>query len=158
MPNYLASNAEFTARSPFNEVQAAELEAIRPGWLMSVSLALSASIDARLIKRGDVPFVTPFPELVKLWVADLLTPRAYLALGVRADDEQQQAIADAAKRADAQILEAADPVKGLLVLPLTQGSASVQATQPRTLAYTEQSPYTWRHRQYDLVASRRRYG
>ena len=160
MANYLASITEFCDRSPFDEDLAAELEAKRPGWLMKVSAAISAGIDARLIKRGDVPFSEPYPELVKLWVADLLTPRAYLALGVRATDEQQADITAAAKRAYEQILEAADPVKGLLLLPRVQGAtaADTQATEPATLAYSEQSPYTWKHRQFDSVNGNRRYG
>lgn len=158
MANYLASIQEFCDRSPFDEAQAEELELKRPGWLMRVSEALSAGIDARLIKRGDVPFAEPYPEVVKMWVADLLTPRAYAAHGTRPTDEQQAAIAAAAAKADAQIAEAADPVKGLLILPKRQGSAEEQATQPQTLAYSEQSPFTWKHKQYDAVALNRRYG
>lgn len=158
MANYLASVQEFCDRSPFGEDLAAELEAKRPGWLMRVSEALSAGIDARLTKRGDVPFSAPYPEIVKMWVADLLTPRAYTALGTRPTDEQQAEIIAASMRADAQIVEAADPVKGLLILPRAQGSTDEQATQPATIAYSEQSPFTWKHRQWDAVASRRRYG
>lgn len=158
MANYLASVQEFCDRSPFDEDLAAELEAKRSGWLMRVSEALSAGIDARLIKRGDVPFSEPYPEIVKMWVADLLTPRAYTALGTRPTDEQQAEIIAAAMRADAQITEAANPVTGLLVLPRAQGSADEQATQPQTLASSEQSPFSWKHRQWDAVASRRRYG
>lgn len=163
MPNYLATtdddpNIEFTLRSAFNEDQSAELEAKRPGFLMTLATALSAGIDARLIKRGDVPFAEPYPEKVKQWVADLLTPRAFQALGVRATDEIQAEIAQQAKDADAEIREAADPVNGCLILPLTQGSTTVQATEPATSVYSEQSPFTWKHRQYDAVALNRRYG
>lgn len=163
MPNYLATddadpNLEFTMRSAFNEDQSAELEAKRPGFLMTLATALSAGIDARLVKRGDVPFSQPYPEKVKQWVADLLTPRAFQALGVRATDEIQAEIAEQARAADAEIREAADPVNGCLVLPLTQGSTTLQATQPATTGYAEQSPYTWKHRQMDAVRLNRRYG
>jgi hypothetical protein len=156
--NYLASIQEFCDRSPFDEAQAEELELKRPGWLMRVSEALSNGIDARLIKRGDVPFRAPYPEVVKLWVADLLTPRAYAAHGTRPSDEQQAAIAAAATLADSQIAEAADPVRGLFILPLQQGSTAVQATEPATSCYSEQSPFTWKHKQMDAVARNRRYG
>ncbi len=86
MPNYLLNVGEFTARSSFNEQFAEELEVKRPGWLLTLSTALSAGIDARLVTRADLQsnggsFLPPFPETVKLWVADLLTIRAWDALG-----------------------------------------------------------------------------
>ena len=164
MPNYLASdepsapNKEFTIRSAFGDDLASELEAKRPGFLMQLATALSAGIDSRLIKRGDVPFTAPYPEVVKQWVADLLTPRAFQALGVRPTDETQADITEQARRAEAEIREASDPVTGCIVLPIQQGSATIQATEPATSVYSEQSPFTWKHRQMDAVANNRRYG
>jgi hypothetical protein len=151
VPNYLADDAEFCSLSPFSEAQAAELAVTRPGHLMALATALSAGIDARLTKRGDVPFTSPYPLKVKMWVADLLTPRAYTALGVRPTDEQQVAITETASLANEEIKEAADPVKGLLLLPLQSGAAAQsQANESPTLAYSEQSPFTAKHQQWAL--------
>jgi len=159
MSNYLETIQEFTDLSCFSEAEARQLELKRPGWLMKNARAISeGEIDTRLTKRGDVPFTKPYPSLVKLWVADLLTPRAYRALGVRPTDEQQISIDKAAERADAAIRDAADPVKGLRVLPLRQGATQEQATEPATYAYSEQSPFTSRHTQFDAVRDNKRYG
>jgi hypothetical protein len=158
LPAYLTSVQEFCDRSPFNETQAAELEAKRPQWLKRNILSLSEYIDTRMIKRGDVPFPEPYNATVKRWVANLLTPMAFDTLGRRPSDETQVSIDARAKETEAQIKEAADPEKGLLVLPLQRGSSAVQATEPATLCYVEQSPFTSKHRQFDAVKGNRRYG
>ena len=155
MPNYLADDAEFCSLSPFSEEQAAELALKRgSGHLMSLSTALSAGIDSRLAKRKDVPFREPYPMKVKLWLADLLTPRAYRSLGVRPTDEQQADIVEAAKAANDEIKEAADTVNGLLVLPIQDPVTSINnmgADEQPTLAYSEQSPFTSKHLQLQAV-------
>jgi hypothetical protein len=159
MTNYLANNAEFCSLSPFNEDQAAELEAKRPGHLMALCAAASGIVDARGAKRGDVPFKAPYPIVVKQWVADLVTPRAYRSLGVRPTDEQQEDITQALKDAREDLKEFANPQLSLLLLPLQQGGAQdSQETAPPTLAYSEASPFTWKHRQAEAVRSNRRYG
>jgi hypothetical protein len=160
MASYLETIAEFCSLSPFSEVQAAELEAKRPGHLMSMLVACSGRIDSRGIKRGDVPFQKPYPDVVKQWVADLVTPRAYRSLGVRPTDEQMEDIKEAAKDATADLELFSDPQKSLILLPLRQTDLKKdsQATQPATLATSEASPYTWRHKQGDRVRGDRRYG
>jgi hypothetical protein len=152
---YLESIAEFCRLSPFNEAQAAELELKRPGWLAANIQAVSEYIDARMRKRGDVPFLSPYPGPVRMWVAWILTPLAFDALGRRPSDDTQESISERAKLAEAQIIEAADPVKGLLVLPLQRNGAAPQATEPATYCYSEQSPFTSKHLQYEAVCERR---
>lgn len=153
MPNYLTSNVEFCGLSPFNEDQAAELEASRPGHLMALSAAISSGVDARLRKRYKVPFGNPAPTncplKIKMWVADLLTPRAYLSLGVRPSDEQQEAIIAAAKLADSEIKEAADAKEGLFELPLLEGLTASAIDESIPLAYSEQSVFTSKHAQFE---------
>jgi hypothetical protein len=97
--------------------------------------------------------------LVKQWVADLVTPRAYRSLGVRPTDEQQEDILQALKDARDDLKEFANPQLSLLLLPLQQGSKQdSQETDAVTLAYSEASPFTSKHRQWDAVRSNRRYG
>jgi hypothetical protein len=165
MSNYLASddpvaapNKVFASLSPFDESYCTQLEARRPGHLMALASAISASIDTRLRKRYVVPFVAPYNIKLQLWVADLLTPRAYLSLGVRPTDEQQVSIIEAAKLADAEIKEAADATAGLFDLPLRANTSDTGIVEPVTLSVSEQSPYTSRHKQYDAVKGNRRYG
>jgi hypothetical protein len=158
MADYLTSTQEFCDRSVLNETEAAELEAKRPGWLARQRTIVSAYVDSRLAVRGDVPFMGAIPEAVKCAVADLITPRAFDALGYTPSDERQAGIG---KREDAALLylaEAADPVKGLVVLPKQQGLPELQPTSPTTNVYSEQSPFTSKHRQFDSVRSDRRYG
>lgn len=158
MSDYLESIEDFCGLSPFSEENAAELEAKRPGFIMKSVRSVSASIDSRLVTRGDVPFQRPYPEPVRQWVADLVTVRVFRALGRRPSDEQAEDIEKAAADALLEIKEAADPKDGLIRLPLHARTKQLQTTEPATLAYTEQSPFTSKHRQFDRVAGNRRYG
>ena len=164
MPNYLEAepsadvNSAFATLSPFDEDRCAELEAKRPGHLMALAEALSAGVDARLRKNFVTPFTKPYPLKVKMWVADLLTPRAYLSLGVKPSDDEQVSIIEAGKLANAEIKEAADAKENLFQLPNFQGSSDSIGEEPPTLAYSEQSPFTSKHVQFDAVKDNRRYG
>lgn len=165
MPAYLLNIKEFTDRSQFDDDRATELEAKRTGWLMTNILRISADIDARLVKRGDIQanggcFLAPYPDKVKGWVARILTPLAYSSLGIvpTLPESIWDYIVKDAERADAEITEAANPVTGLLILPIQNGSPKEQATEPTTLFYAEQSPFTSKHRQGDVVGQNRRYG
>jgi len=158
MPDYLLNIGEFTARSQFNELMAAELDAKRTGWLMANVRRISSDIDSRLVKRGDIQanggcFLAPYPEKVKGWVARILTPLAYTALGTvpSLPDNVWKYIVDDADKADREITEAANPVTGLLILPLQNGSKQMQTTEPATLSCSDQSPFTSKHDQYDAV-------
>ena len=155
--SYLASNQEFTDRSPFGKDLSDRLEQSRPGLQMKLAASVSAEMDARLGKRYLRPIPNP-PEIVKLWAADLLTPRAYEALGVRPTDEQQEQINARAAQVYEFLKEAANSETGLFDLPLsaTDQSSGIQA--PTILSYSEHSPYTWRHKQADYVRGNRRYG
>lgn len=156
--SYLATIAEFTDRSPFGEDYAERLEQTRPGLLMKLAASVSAEIDVRIGKRYVRPIPNP-PEIVKLWAADLLTPRAYEALGVRPTDEQQQSISDRAKFVYECLKEAADAVQGMFDLPLSDTDGSSGIVDPVTLAYSEASPFTAKHRQTeDAEMEVQRYG
>lgn len=164
MANYLEAesnadiNSEFALLSPFNEDQCAELEAKRPGHLMALAGAISAGVDSRLGRRFSTPFQKPYPLKVKMWVADLLTPRAFMALGIRATDDQQKDITEAMKLAIEELASAASAPENLFELPLVEGGANGASELEQTLAYSEQSPFTSKHLQFDAVKDNRRYG
>jgi hypothetical protein len=156
---YFKTVQDFTARSVMTDEQISELENKYEGWLLSFAASCQdAEIDARLRKRYLAPFAEPVPECVKYWLARIITPSCYLKLGVRPSDEQQTEITKQAEKSQADIKEAADAKDGLFDLPLRADTNASGIEQPATLAYSEQSPYTSRHRQFDAVNQNRRYG
>jgi len=154
--SYLTA-AQFVTLSPFSELQANELEAKRPGHLQAICDLGSAEVDARLGKRYQRPIPNP-PLIVLGWVADIVTPRAYEALGIRPSDEQMADIFNRATSVYMALKEAADAVTGLYDLPLAADNDATGIVAPTTVSYSEHSPFTWRHRQYDAVSRNRRYG
>lgn len=163
MTNYLGSTQEFCARSAFNEQKAAELEDKRPGHLQQLCASASAYVDSRLRKRvaNRLPYAIPFvepPEQVLRWVADLVTPRAFESLGVSPSDEIQERILKREEKAEEELAEAADSQNNKFDLPLSDSNGTSAFDVPQTLCSSEQSPFSWRHRQYDAVRGDRRYG
>jgi phage gp36-like protein len=155
--SYLTSIEEFTDRSEFGPDLATRLESLRPGHLMRLAASVSAEVDVRLGKRYARPIPNP-PEIVKTWCAALMTPRAFRALGTNPSDAQQQDITAAQVTALQELKEAADAANGLFDLPLSAADSKSGIKEPATLACSEQSPYTWRHKQGDAVRGNRRYG
>lgn len=117
------------------------LEARHPNWLATKLDTTSRSIDARLRKRYNAPFAQPYPEAVLGWLSDLVTPRAYLKLGVRPTDQQYEDLVANATRADEQIAEAADSNEGLFDLPLRADTTESGIELGGPFGYSEQSPY-----------------
>ena len=134
------------------------LNAAESGWILARALSLEGDINGRLRKRYAVPFATPIPEVVLNWLGALLDPEMYLKRGINPSDEQQARIEKRAESAEAKIKEAADAEKGLYDLPLRQDTTDTGIEQPQTLSYSEQSPFTGKHRQYEAVMYNRRYG
>lgn len=154
MANYLSDIAEFCSLSPFSEQNAEELEAKRPGLLMSLAQAISeADIDDRLRKRYAVPFAQPYITHLKRWVAQILTPEAFDALGVRPSDEIQDRIEERRTQALAQIKEAADSKDGLYELPLKSDSPGTSGiVRPAILSTSDADPYKWQRTQRDRAS------
>jgi hypothetical protein len=107
----------------------------------------SAWIDARLRKRYDVPFASPYPKAVVRWLAALVTEKAYLKRGVDPNDQEMTSIFEAAKDARAEILEAADSDTGLFDLPLRADTTASGVSRGSPLSYSETSPYVWTDQQ-----------
>jgi len=126
---------------PASDLEA--IESVAAGWLDVQLEAASRWIDARLSKRYAVPFGTPAPEIVRAWVARIVTLRAMLRRGVDPSDLQFQVIKEDADAALAEIREAADADAGLFDLPL-RGDLTVSGiARGGTRGYSEASPYVW---------------
>lgn len=116
-------------------------------WLATQIESVSRMIDGRLAKRYAVPFQSPIPEVVKLWVVRMVTPKFYLRRGVNPRDAQFEVIQEDGQKAWAEVTEAADAKDGLFELPIKQSDETNGITRGFTRAYSERSPYTWTTKQ-----------
>ena len=133
--------AEFKLLSSMPEAEIDALESVAPGWLDQNLITVSGRINSQLRKRYAVPFASPHPDTVRLWLAQLVTPLAYLRLGINPLDKQQVAIEKVATTAQAEIKEAADAVEGLYDLPLRSDTDESGLAAPNTRVYSEASPF-----------------
>lgn len=139
MPPYLTDD-EFRTRSIMPVEQIDQLASLAPGWLAAQLESGSRWLDMYLAKRYAVPFTAPYPEMVKAWLARLVTSRAYIAHGFPASDQQLAAILADATNAELEIKQAADGQLGLIDLaPSDQSRSPVQYGGTR--GYSEASPY-----------------
>jgi len=143
--------------SAFNPQNAAELDAKWPGKLQALCSAASGWVDSRIGKRYVRPVPNP-PDIIRKLTAWLVEPEAFMALGIRPSDEQWTLVEKHFEFVHEQLKEIADAKDGLYDLPLSANDDSSGIVAPVTLGYSEQSPYTSRHKQYDAVAGNRRYG
>lgn len=136
--------AEFRQRTIMPMLSVDELEAREPGYLQQCLDDWSAWINTRLAKRYDVPFGSPHPKIVLLWLTRLVTPEAYAKLGWSPSGESDRvSVLDPAARAMAEIKEAADAKDGLFELPLRADTAAGGVSRTAPITYTETSPYKW---------------
>lgn len=148
MAQYLTT-PEFKLLSAMPGPRVDDLEAVAPGYLAAQLSHWSSWIDSRLRKRYAAPFVAPYPETVKLWLAMIATPIAWIRVGVDPNDPQWVTVTDLEKAAKEQIKEAADSEVGLFDLPLRQDTTASGITQGAPFGYSEQSPYVWTDQQAD---------
>lgn len=146
MPAYLTV-AEFKNLTVMPSGDVDVLEAVAPGFLTAKLEAKSRWLDARLAKRYDAPFASPYPEAVKDWLARIVTLTAFLRRGVDATDEQFVEIKADAEKAEAEVLEAAESEKGLFELPLRADTTASGISKGGPFGYSEASPYVWTDRQ-----------
>lgn len=133
--------ATFKVRSvmPAEDIDA--LIAAAPGFLDAELAEWSSRMDSVLRKRYAVPFTGQVPDVVKGWLARLVTPRAYLRRGVNPSDAQFEEIKADAAAAWVEVKEAADSSVGLYDLPLAQTDAGSAVVSGGPQAYSETSPY-----------------
>jgi len=112
-----------------------------PGWLEAQLTFMSSQIDSRLRKRYAAPFAEPYPEVVKGWLARLVTVRCYIKVGTRPTDEQFVLIKEDAEAASEEITEAADAENSRTDLPAREDTAASGISKGGTFSYTEASPY-----------------
>lgn len=120
-----------------------EIELIEPGWVANQLAFWSSWIDARLAKRYQTPFPTPYPIAVTGWLSRLVTQQLYLKRGVDPTDRQASVIQEQDKEARAEIQEAADAVDGRFELPLRQGDPTDGVSKGFPLGYAEPTAYDW---------------
>lgn len=129
-----------------------DLEARYPGLVSTTTIAVSGMFDAKLRKRYVAPFEEPYPQALKLAVAQWVSYRLWLKRGWNPSSAHNQAITDDYDAAKAWLDEAANSQDGLVELPRREeglGPGAVNAGGP--LAYSEASPYDWTDRQIERV-------
>lgn len=126
-----------------------EIEDASAGWIDAQLETQSRWIDARLSKRYAAPFESPYPEVVRAWLARLVTFRCYLRRGVDPTDAQMVEIKADRESALLEILEAANLETGLIELPLREGEGS-GISRGNTQVYAEASPYVFADAQADI--------
>src|SRR5688572_19905169 len=116
-------------------------EARQPGWVLAQLQSQSGGIDARLRKRYAVPFVAT-PDVVRVWLTNIVTRRLFLFRGVDPTDRQFVEICKDADQSVQDLKEAADAVEGLFDLPLRNAGLSATAvSKGGPFGYSEASPY-----------------
>lgn len=144
--------AQWKARTVMGSAAVDRIEVREPGKILSFLVRCSQNpINARLRKRYAAPFKDPVPEAVLGWLTDLVTLLAFMLEGFNPDSAQDQLIVDAAKKADAEILEAADAEKGLFDLPLREDTTSSGIVNGAPLGSSDESPWAWLDRQREAV-------
>jgi hypothetical protein len=152
---------DFSIRSTMPAGDVLALDAKYPGFLdAQINLARSAYIYGRLRKRYNVSSIDPNanppgvePEIVKAWIAAIVTPIAYNLRGVQMSDVTIDNINKGRDDALKALQEAADSENGLYDLPLLAADPSITVGGP--LGYSEPSPYEWQRRQLEAVRCRR---
>lgn len=135
MPAYV-DIAAFKQLSVIPSAMVDQLEALEPGWLDSLFSTISALADARLSKRVQVPLQQPYSPTVVGIIVRIATLDALLKLGVPADDQQVQLVAQQAQAALADLKELADGQLSLLDL-----GGKDRVSYGGVLSYSEASPY-----------------
>lgn len=143
--------AEFRTLTVMPSADVDDLEGQQPGFLSGMLEAYSRTIDARLRKRYAVPFAEPFPEIIRIWLARMVTIRCYLRRGVDPRDPQIEMVQEDANAAALELKEAADSRDGLWDLPLRADSPGSAVSAGSPLFYAEASPWDWTDRQRELV-------
>ena len=132
------------------------IEVVTPGWIDAQLSSASSHIDARLAKRYEVPFSSPYPAQIQDWVAAIVSAKCYERRGVDPVDRQVDRTFAAADLAETEIKEAQDFVgdsggtagmRGAFELPLRADTSASGISKGGPRIYSEQSPYVWHSRQ-----------
>jgi hypothetical protein len=135
--------AGFKLKTAMPDEDVDAVEASKTGYVESLLAEWQSRMDSVLRKRYAVPFVTPVPEVVKGWLARLVTPFVYRRRGVNPSDSQIEDIKEDAKAAWDEIMQAANSETGLYDLPLAENQQSSAVVYGGPLGYAEVSPWRW---------------
>ncbi len=144
---------EFTDLTVMPCEDVAGLESQQPGFLVAQLQVQSARIASRLRKRyGEL--AAPYPDVVRGWLATVVTPIAYRRRGVNPNDQTLAQLDKEAETASLEIKEAADSETGLFDIPLRQDTAATGIEKGGPLGYSEPDAYSWMDAQRDAVRGR----
>jgi len=117
----------------------------------------TAWLDGRLRKRYAAPFAAPVPEIVLSWLERLVTLDVYMKRGFNPQSEQDGMIAERAKEAKAEVLEAANSETGLFDLPLRQDTTATGISRGGPFAQSDATPYGFLDAQREEVRGNGRW-
>ncbi len=137
-----------------------ELHRSEPEFILPTAAALQGEIDAQLRKRFPAPYSNPAPRVVLGWLGILLTFELYEKRGCNPSEpaEVQARRWEAAQSVREILQQVADGVDSRWDLELRGDSTASGNRSPMPDGYSEQSPYTSKHKQFDSVRNNRRYG
>jgi len=121
---------------------------VNPSFLETAIGDWSSEFISRLSKRYDAPtdanpWPAPVTNVLKRWLAKVVTRDVYAKRGWSPSSEQDQdSIEKAADDVDAKLKEASDGQNGLFELYLGEDATAESVARAGPLAYSEQSPYT----------------
>ena len=149
---------DFSIRSSMPSGDVLALDIKYPGYLDSqIAVARNAYIYGRLRMRYNIPALQLLlnnnqePEIIKTWIAALVTPAAYRLRGAQPNDETMMRVVDEQKRVEDALKEAADSKDGLYNLPFVGDGSGSSITVGGPMAYSEASPYDWQRRQLERI-------
>ena len=148
------ADLSFTDFNDYSELQEAYIAAAGGRFVNTQIRLARAKIYDQLRTRYDIAAMKASePDIVKKWIAEMVSPMIYAKRGVDPTDMMYSALLDTAKNAAAEVKEAADAKDGAWSLPIA-GSEKAATRNPRLRSYSESTPYKWIERQ----AARRNNG
>lgn len=125
---------------PVGEVDYVEQDS--PGFVVARIGAWTSYLHARLRKRygKSIPFSAPYPEIILLWLTQLVTYDCIRKRGVNPADPAAEAYKADCERALEEVKEASEGDVGMFDLPSPEEGAS-NVTTGGPMGYTETSPY-----------------
>jgi phage gp36-like protein len=119
------------------------IESAYPGTFAQLALSVSRIFDARLAKRYATPFASPYPEALRMHVANVVVWHLWRKRGFNPSSEQDALVTAEKEAAEAWLKEAADSKDGLVELPLRENATTSGVIAAFPLGSSDASPYTW---------------
>lgn len=136
------------------------VEALESGFTLGQLEYWSVWIEARLRKTYPLPFSNAQAEMLRGWLARVVTWRVLWRRGISPTDEQAAELQEDAKEAMTEIKEAANGENSLFDLGDNDGDTSTTSNVGGTRVYSEASPYVSADEQARIGRAEddRRYG